>query len=68
MLQKESPVIEFYSKEIEMDRVGDKFPFFEYVIILPFIEKERLLEAIKEADSNQKNLTDEERDRNKKSG
>ncbi len=58
-----SPVIDFYPREFGFDLNGERFES-EGVILLPFIDKERLFVAMKEADQNEINLTDQERNRN----
>ena len=46
MTDQESPVLEFYPEEFKIDQNGKKTPW-EAVVVLPFIDESRLLEAEK---------------------
>lgn len=62
MTNPESPILEFYPVDFEVDMNGKKNPW-EGVNLLPFIEIDRLLAAIKKYCPDEK-LTDTERARN----
>ncbi|KAJ8524570.1 hypothetical protein ON010_g16547 [Phytophthora cinnamomi] len=64
MSDPESPIIDFYPKEIPVDPNGKAMPWL-WVVLLPFIDEARLLEAMKEP--NQK-LTEAETKRNARFG
>ncbi|KAG1696283.1 hypothetical protein DVH05_018829 [Phytophthora capsici] len=64
MSDPESPIIDFYPKEIPVDPNGKAMPWL-WVVLLPFIDEGRLLEAMKEP--NQK-LNDAEKKRNARFG
>jgi 20S proteasome alpha/beta subunit len=61
MTSPDSPIIDFYPKSFIVDMNGKRWPW-EAVVLLPFIESKRLLEAVSLIDTNL--LTDEERQRN----
>ncbi|KAJ9124359.1 hypothetical protein QFC22_001159 [Naganishia vaughanmartiniae] len=60
MTSDESPIIDFYPEDFEIDMNGKKMAW-QGVALLPFIEQDRLLSAIA---SKQDQLTDDERRRN----
>ncbi|GMM36735.1 chromatin-binding exonuclease [Saccharomycopsis crataegensis] len=60
MLEPNSPIIDFYPSEVEIDKNG-KTAEWEYVFKLSFVDETRLLEAMKPYDSK---LTAEEKARN----
>uniref|UniRef100_A0AAV1TZW1 5'-3' exoribonuclease n=1 Tax=Peronospora matthiolae TaxID=2874970 RepID=A0AAV1TZW1_9STRA len=64
MSDPESPIIDFYPKDIPVDPNGKAMPWL-WVVLLPFIDESRLLEAMKEP--NQK-LTEAEKKRNAQFG
>ncbi|KAL4110434.1 hypothetical protein PRIC1_002125 [Phytophthora ramorum] len=64
MSDTESPIIDFYPKDIPVDPNGKAMPWL-WVVLLPFIDEGRLLEAMKEP--NQK-LTEAEQKRNARFG
>lgn len=60
MLNENSPLAEFYPKEFESDLNGKKHDW-EAVVLIPFIDEKRLLQAMRTCESM---LNDEERERN----
>jgi 5'-3' exoribonuclease 2 len=60
MTSDESPIIDFYPEDFEIDMNGKKMAW-QGVALLPFIEQDRLLSAIA---SKQDQLTDDEKRRN----
>ncbi|DAZ99616.1 TPA: hypothetical protein N0F65_001444 [Lagenidium giganteum] len=64
MSDAESPIIDFYPKEIPVDPNGKAMPWL-WVVLLPFIDETRLLEAMEPI--NEK-LTEAERKRNERFG
>ncbi|KAI9921006.1 hypothetical protein PsorP6_000630 [Peronosclerospora sorghi] len=64
MSDPESPILDFYPKEIPVDPNGKAMPWL-WVVLLPFIDEDRLLEAMKEP--NEK-LTETEKKRNARFG
>ncbi|KAG7376339.1 5'-3' exoribonuclease 2 [Phytophthora pseudosyringae] len=64
MSDPESPIIDFYPKDIPVDPNGKAMPWL-WVVLLPFIDEGRLLDAMKEP--NQK-LTEAEMKRNARFG
>jgi len=60
MTSQDSPIIDFYPREFELDKAGKKQDW-EAVVKIPFIDEERLLSAMKTKESK---LTEEERARN----
>lgn len=60
MLDPESPIIDFYPTNFEVDLNGKKFAW-QGVGLLPFVDEDRLLEALSPVYNN---LTEEEKDRN----
>ncbi|POM77991.1 5'-3' exoribonuclease, partial [Phytophthora palmivora] len=64
MSDPESPIIDFYPKDIPVDPNGKAMPWL-WVVLLPFIDEGRLLDAMKEP--NQK-LTEAEKKRNTRFG
>lgn len=63
----DSEIIDFYPSEVSLDINGARYAWMG-VNILPFIDRSRLVKAMKEADGNGEKLTPHERDRNKPSG
>ncbi|CAN7986192.1 unnamed protein product [Ixodes hexagonus] len=64
MESEESPVLDYYPKDFITDLNG-KQQEWEAVVLIPFIDEDRLLPVMQELDSK---LTDEERDRNTHGG
>ncbi|CAH0480371.1 unnamed protein product [Peronospora belbahrii] len=64
MSDPESPIIDFYPKDIPVDPNGKAMPWL-WVVLLPFIDEHRLLEAMKEPN---KKLTEAEKKRNARFG
>ncbi|KAJ0401498.1 hypothetical protein ATCC90586_001530 [Pythium insidiosum] len=64
MTEEESPIIDFYPKEIPVDPNGKAMPWL-WVVLLPFIDESRLLAAMAEGN---KQLTEAERKRNERYG
>lgn len=60
MTSEDSPIIDFYPDDFEIDMNGKKMQW-QGVALLPFIEQDRLLSAIR---SKQDQLTDDEKRRN----
>ena len=60
MTNKDSPIIDFYPRDFELDMNGKKMEW-EAVVKIPFIEEDRLLTAMK---TKEHLLTDDERARN----
>lgn len=58
---KSSPIFDFYPQEFIIDREGTRYDY-EGVSLLPFIDEQRLLEAVKTIDESL--LTDAEKKRN----
>jgi 5'-3' exonuclease/20S proteasome alpha/beta subunit len=61
MTDPQSPIIDFYPKTFTIDMNGKRWPW-EAVVLLPFIDSKRLLEAVATVD--QALLSNEERERN----
>ena len=61
MTEDDSPIIDFYPKSFTIDMNGKRWPF-EAVVLLPFIDSGRLVDACELVDTSQ--LTDEEKRRN----
>ena len=61
MTSEDSPIADFYPESFIIDMNGKRWPW-EAVVLLPFIDSERLLQAAATVDESQ--LTDEERQRN----
>lgn len=64
MSDPESPIIDFYPKDIPVDPNGKAMPWL-WVVLLPFIDEARLLDAMKVANEQ---LTDAEKKRNERFG
>lgn len=64
MSDPESPIIDFYPKDIPVDPNGKAMPWL-WVVLLPFIDEARLLEAMSKGNSE---LTEAERKRNERFG
>jgi 5'-3' exoribonuclease 2 len=64
MTDPESPIIDFYPKDIPVDPNGKAMPWL-WVVLLPFIDEERLLGGINPIE---KTLTDDEKKRNRRNG
>ncbi|XXZ98696.1 5'-3' exoribonuclease 2 [Meyerozyma guilliermondii] len=60
MSNPDSPIIDFYPEEFEIDMNGKKMSW-QGIALLPFIEEKRLLSVL---ESKYPELTDDERDRN----
>jgi 5'-3' exoribonuclease 2 len=45
MMDPESPIIDFYPKDVPVDPNGKAMPWL-WVVLLPFIEEDRLLAAL----------------------
>ena len=60
MTEKNSPIIDFYPREFELDMNGKKMEW-EAVVKIPFIDEKRLLDAMATKDHL---LADDERERN----
>ena len=67
MSEPTSEIIDFYPIDFRLDVNGAAYAWMG-VNLLPFISKERLLNAMNKADGNQTKLTEAERERNKSSG
>jgi len=67
MSEPTSEIIDFYPIDFRLDVNGAAYAWMG-VNLLPFINKERLLNAMNKADGNQTKLTEAERERNKASG
>lgn len=61
MLESDSPIIDFYTSSFEIDMNGKKMSW-QGVVLLPFIDQKRLLDAMKPGYSK---LTEHEIHRNK---
>lgn len=61
MTQDDSPIIDFYPDDFEIDMNGKKM-VWQGVALLPFIDEKRLLKALK---SKEPELTDDEKRRNR---
>lgn len=61
MTSDDSPIADFYPRSFTIDMNGKRWPW-EAVVLLPFIDSERLLRAAASIDESQ--LTDEEQQRN----
>ena len=62
-----SEIIDFYPVDFRLDVNGAAYAWMG-VNLLPFIDKPRLLAAMRKADNNFANLTDQEKERNKPTG
>jgi len=62
-----SEIIDFYPVDFRLDVNGAAYAWMG-VNLLPFIDKARLLAAMRKADNNFSNLTEQERERNKPTG
>lgn len=60
MISQNSPIIDFYPRDFQLDKNGKKQDW-EAVVLIPFIEEDRLLKAMK---AREHKLTEEERLRN----
>jgi 5'-3' exoribonuclease 2 len=61
MTQDDSPIIDFYPDDFEIDMNGKKM-VWQGVALLPFIDEKRLLKALK---SKEPELSDDEKRRNR---
>ncbi|CAN0278720.1 unnamed protein product [Discosporangium mesarthrocarpum] len=59
MTHKDSPIIDFYPKKVPCDPNGKPMPWL-WVVLLPFIDEERLLKALQPL---YKKFTPEEKER-----
>lgn len=64
MSESESPIIDFYPKEIPVDPNGKAMPWL-WVVLLPFIDEARLLAAMQ---AGNEQLTEAEKKRNERFG
>uniref|UniRef100_K3X1Z0 5'-3' exoribonuclease n=1 Tax=Globisporangium ultimum (strain ATCC 200006 / CBS 805.95 / DAOM BR144) TaxID=431595 RepID=K3X1Z0_GLOUD len=64
MSEEESPIIDFYPKDIPVDPNGKAMPWL-WVVLLPFIDESRLLEAMQPGNAQ---LTEAEKKRNERFG
>lgn len=64
MSETESPIIDFYPKDIPVDPNGKAMPWL-WVVLLPFIDEERLLEAMKIGNDQ---ISEAEKKRNERFG
>ena len=62
MRSPESPIIDFYPTEFGLDMNGKRYTW-QAVVLLPFIDEQRLLAAVEPLDDQ---LTAEEKERNKR--
>ena len=67
LYEPDSEVIGFYPSEVELDLNGARYAWMG-VNLLPYIEWERLLAAVRKADKDETLLTPAERARNKPTG
>ncbi|KAF9971330.1 5'-3' exoribonuclease 2 [Actinomortierella ambigua] len=61
MYEEDSPIIDFYPEDFELDLNGKKYAW-QGVVLLPFIDSKRLLSAMEPLYSN---LTEDEKERNR---
>lgn len=67
LYEPDSEIIDFYPKNVELDINGARYAWMG-VNLLPFIDRQRLRDAMIKADQNEENLTPSERIRNKVTG
>ena len=67
LYEDDSEIIDFYPSEVRLDINGARYAWMG-VNLLSFIERERLVKAMDEADANEDNLTAHEKERNRRSG
>lgn len=67
MSESHSPIIDFYPTQFRLDVNGAARAWMG-VILLPFIDQERLFKAMEMVDVGQTKLTESERHRNKRYG
>jgi 5'-3' exoribonuclease 2 len=67
MMDSKSPIIDFYPIKFRLDINGAAFLWMA-VNLLPFIDQDRLIKAMREADQNETRLTPAEKERNKRVG
>lgn len=67
MSDSKSSIIDFYPTNFRLDVNGAAYAWMG-VNLLPFIDQDRLFKAMKAADKDQKKLTVQERQRNKRTG
>lgn len=67
LYEDNSPIIDFYPKEVTLDINGARYAWMG-VNLLPFIERQRLVDCMNEADKNEANLTAHEKERNRRFG
>ncbi|ANQ07550.1 Exoribonuclease [Plasmodium coatneyi] len=62
MVRHDSPIIDFYPKTFKEEENGKKYKY-QWVILLPFVDKERIIKHARELNDT---LTEEERKRNRR--
>ncbi|GAB65670.1 exoribonuclease [Plasmodium cynomolgi strain B] len=62
MVRYDSPIIDFYPKTFKEEENGKKYKY-QWVILLPFVDKERIIKHARELNDT---LTEEERKRNRR--
>ncbi|GAW80159.1 exoribonuclease [Plasmodium gonderi] len=62
MVRHDSPIIDFYPKTFKEEENGKKYKY-QWVILLPFVDKERIIKHARELDDT---LTEEEKKRNRR--
>ena len=67
MSSSDSPIIDFYPIDFRLDINGARYAWMG-VDLLPFIDRDRLLKAMNEADQGYAKLTEDEKIRNKRIG
>ena len=67
MRDSHSPIIDFYPVKFKLDINGAAYAWMG-VNLLPFIDQDRLIKAMRAADNDQERLTPAQRIRNKRSG
>ncbi|KJP89414.1 hypothetical protein AK88_00857 [Plasmodium fragile] len=62
MVRQDSPIIDFYPKTFKEEENGKKYKY-QWVILLPFVDKERIIKHARELNDT---LTEEEKKRNRR--